>query len=101
MAGGRGIMDSILASGGSEETSAVSVLFDTKDFQRLKMISEVPPSLIYVFTVLGLLQKRYKSKLLKDFITEYLSIQKSKDRQGIVELVEVILGMRRSGDLDE
>jgi hypothetical protein len=42
-----------------------------------------------------MLQKRYKSKVLKQFIEEYLSFQKSRDRQGITEYVEVLLGMRR------
>jgi hypothetical protein len=90
-----GLMDNIMSSGGSEEESAISLLYDTKNFQRLKMISEISPSLIYSFTVAGMLQKRYKSKVLKQFIEEYMSFQKSRDRQGITEYVEVLLGMRR------
>ena len=90
-----GLMDDIMSSGGSEEGSAISLLYDTKNFQRLKMISEISPSLIYSFTVAGMLQKRYKSKVLKQFIEEYMSFQKSRDRQGITEYVEVLLGMRR------
>lgn len=89
------VMDDIMGQGESSELSALGLLYGTKDFQRLKMISEVPPSLIYVLTVCGLLQKRYKSKVLKQFIEEFLSFQKSRDRQGITEYVEVLLGMRR------
>ena len=84
-----------MQSGAPEELSAISILFDTSNFQRLKMISEIPPSLIYVMTILGTLQRRYKSKVLKDFEEEFLSVQKSRDRQGITELVEILLGMRR------
>ena len=92
---GRSLLDQIMAGGGTEETSAISILFDTKNFQRLKMISEVPPQLVYVMSVMGMLQKRYKSKLLKQWLEEFLSIQKSRDRQGVTELVEILLGMRR------
>lgn len=89
------LLEDIAGQSVGEESDAVSLAFDTKNFQRLKMISEVPPSLIYTMTTLGLMQKRYKSKVLKDFITEFLSIQKSRDRQGITELVEILLGVRR------
>jgi hypothetical protein len=89
------VMDDIMGGGGSEESSGLGLLYDTKDFQRLKMISEISPGLVYNFTVAGMLQKRYKSKVLKQFIEEYLSFQKSRDRQGVTEYVEVLLGMRR------
>lgn len=92
---GRSLLDQIMTSGASEEASAISILFDTKNFQRLKMISEIPPSLIYVMTVMGALQRRYNSKFLKIIEEEFLSVQKSRDRQGITELVEILLGMRR------
>ena len=92
---GRSLLDQIMAGGATEEASAISILFDTKNFQRLKMISEVPPQLVYVMSVMGMLQKRYKSKLLKQWLEEFLSIQKSRDRQGVTELVEILLGMRR------
>lgn len=95
MPGDRSLMESIMAQTQSEEMSAISILFDTKDYKRLKMISEIPPSLMYVLTILGVLQRRYNSKVLKLFDEEFLSRQKSRDRQGIIELVEVLLGVRR------
>ena len=36
------------------------------------------------------------AKDLKLFDEEFLSRQKSRDRQGVLELVEVLLGMRRT-----
>jgi len=95
MPGDRSLMESIMAQTQSEEMSAIGILFDTKDYKRLKMISEIPPSLMYVLTVLGVLQRRYNSKVLKLFDEEFLSRQKSRDRQGIIELVEVLLGVRK------
>lgn len=95
MPGERSLLDSIMAQSVSEETSAINILFDTENYQRLKMISEIPPSLMYALTVLGTLQRRYGSKVLKTFDEEFLSRQKSRDRQGVLELVEIMLGMRR------
>ena len=95
MPGDRSLMESIMAQTQSEEMSAISTLFDTKDFKRLKMISEIPPSLMYVMTVMGTLQRRYNSKVLKQWLEEFLSMQKSRDRQGIIEWVEMVLGIRR------
>ena len=92
----RSLMGDIMASSSSDEMSAIEVLFGTKNYQRLKMISEIPPQLMYVLTVLGVLQRRYNSKVLKQFDEEFLSRQKSRDRQGILELVEVLLGVRRA-----
>lgn len=94
-ASGRSLMDDIMANAAPEEMSAINILFDTKNYQRLKMISEIPPQLMYVLTVLGVLQRRYQSKVLKLFDEEFLSRQKSRDRQGVLELVEVLLGIRR------
>lgn len=94
-AGERSLLDSIMASAQPEEMSAINILFDTRNYQRLKMISEIPPQLMYVLTVLGVLQRRYNSKVLKLFDEEFLSRQKSRDRQGVIELVEILLGMRR------
>ena len=95
MPGEKSLMESIMSQNMSEEMSAISTLFATDNFQRLKMISEIPPSLMYVMTVMGTLQRRYKSKVLKQWIEEFLSMQKSRDRQGIIEWVEMVLGVRR------
>lgn len=93
--GERSLMESIVAQSAPEEMSALNLLLDTSNYKRLKMISEIPPSLMYVLTILGVLQRRYNSKVLKLFDEEFLCRQKSRDRQGIIEVVEVLLGLRR------
>jgi hypothetical protein len=92
------IMDSILTSGGGGEgeASSISILFDTKNYQRLKMTSEIQPDMIFGTTVLGTIQRRFRSKVLKLYDEEFLTRQKSKDRKGILELIEVLLAQRRS-----
>ena len=97
-AGERSLMDSIMSTAAPEEVSAINILFDTQNYQRLKMISEISPSIMYAMTVMGVLQRRYKSKVLRLFDEEFLSRQKSRDRQGVLELVEVLLGVRRLGE---
>lgn len=91
----RSLIESITTSAESPELGAIEVLFGTKNYQRLKMISEISPNNMYAMIVLGVLQRRYNSKVLKLFDEEFLSRQKSRDRQGILELVEVILGIRK------
>jgi hypothetical protein len=90
----KGLIDSIMATGPTEEASALAILYDTKNYQRLKMVSEIPASLESTLTLLGVIQRRYKSEVLKLYDEEFLSRQKSRDRQGIGELIEVLLGMR-------
>lgn len=98
----KSLMDQIMATSSSEEATAIGILFDTKNYQRLKMISEIPPQLMYVLTILGVLQRRYNSKVLKLFDEEFLTRQKSRDRQGLLELVEVLLGVRKlEGEREE
>ena len=94
-------MDDIASQGVATENDAVAIAFDTKNYQRLKMTSEVSPTIMYTITTMGLLQKRYHSAVLKDWITEFLSFQKSRDRQGITELVEILLGMKRMQNEEE
>jgi len=93
--GDKSLMESIMAQTVPEEVSAVNILFDTENYKRLKMISEIPPSLMYTLVTMSVLQRRYSSKVLKQWIEEFLSMQKSRDRQGIIELVEILLGIRR------
>lgn len=99
---GKSLIDGIISSGVSEEITAIQILYDTKNYQRLKMVSEIPPSLEHTFSLLGTIQRRYHSDVLKLFDEEFLTRQKSKDRQGIGELIEVLLGLRqRSARGDE
>jgi len=92
------IMDSILTTpegDSGSSSSAINTLFATKDYQRLKMTSEISPDLIFGTTLLGLIQRRFRSKVLKLYDEEFLTRQKSKDRKGILELVEVLLAQRK------
>ena len=95
MPASRSLLDSIMASSVPEEMSAISVLFDTKNYQRLKMTSEISPTIMHGSILLGVIQRRFKSKVLKLFDEELLTRQKSRDRQGIMELIEVLLGSRK------
>jgi len=94
MPGGNSIIDAIMTQGGGEENSVVDALFD-KSTKRLKMTTEIPPDLVYVMSVMGVIADRFSSKVLKMFASEFYQHEISKDRQGRVELVEALLAIRR------
>jgi hypothetical protein len=58
------------------------------------MITEVTPDLVYPLALLMTIQKRYKSKLLDDFSSEFYQLQISRDRKGRAELIEALLATR-------
>ena len=93
------LLDSIFAGGGAGEgtQSVVDTLFDSKK-NRLKMITEVTPDLVYPLALLMTIQKRYKSKLLDDFSSEFYQLQISRDRKGRAELIEALLATRAGGE---
>ena len=93
------VINDIMSQSASEEAGMLALLFPKK-YEQKKQVSEIPPSLMYTDVVMGVIIKRYKSKVLRDFDEEFLTKQKSRDRKGVVELVEMALGMRRmdSGD---
>ena len=97
----RSVIDAIMGGGAQDDVSALNILADTKNFDRMKQLSEVPPSLVYVLTLVGTIQKRYKSNLLKDFYKELLLVQKSRDRKFLGEAVEIMLGMSRMNGEEE
>lgn len=91
-------LDSVLqGSDGEEVRSVVDTLFDSRK-ARLKMITEIPPELIYPLAVLQIVQKRFKSRVLDDFAHELFLLQISRDRKGRGELIEALLAIRMSGD---
>jgi hypothetical protein len=92
-------MDAILSGpseGSGSLASSISVLFSTGNYQQLKMTSEIQPDMIFGTSVLGTIQRRFRSKVLKLYDEEFLTRQKSKDRKGILELIEVLLAQRRA-----
>lgn len=90
----KSLVASIVESGSSEEASFLSALYP-KDYQKKKQLSEIAAPLVPTFTLLGTIQRRFKSVVLKTYDEEYLDRQRSKDRQGLGELIEVTLGIRQ------
>jgi hypothetical protein len=101
MAEGQGVLENILAQGSSEESSLINALFNYKDASKLKMISEVIPELVFPLATMSTIAARYKSKILPRFSKELLMLLVSKDRKGRVELVEVMLNLRRQASGEE
>jgi len=93
---GGGMLDNILAQGSSDETSVLAALFPSKTHEeRLIMLSELPPELVFPMSVLRTVQKRFKSKILGSMANSLYLNEIPKDRKGRLEGVETFLGMRR------
>lgn len=97
---GDNVLGSMFSGGGSEDTSIYSYLFPKK-FEDKKAVSEVTPDLIYPLAVAGLIQKRFKSTAIKQFLDEFYTLEIAKDRKSRVEIVEVGLASRRSMDMGD
>src|SRR3989304_5536189 len=96
MAGG--ILEGIISQNTQEDSSIINALFDIKRFDRLKMITEVTPDLIFALSCLGLIAQRFNSKVLHNFSREFFLLEVSKDRQGRLVMGEALLAMRRKAE---
>jgi len=97
--GGSSLVDRIMAVGGTEESSVLGALFP-KDLKKKKQLTEVSPDLVFPMACLGLVQRRWKSSVLKQFTDEFCDWEMSKDRKGRIEAVELSGALRRSS-MDE
>lgn len=91
----RSVMDAILTQGAVDEVQILEKLFP-KAYDEKKMVSEISPELMFAETLLGTIQRTFRSKRLKTFDDELLSRMKSKDRKGELAMIEVLLAARRS-----
>lgn len=98
------IVPGIMAFGESSGSDIIDGLFFSKenyDLIRMKQLTELEPEQIPGFTILSVFQRRFKSKVLKEFQEENYLHQKSKDRQGSDEYLEVSAAIRRSSAMEE
>jgi hypothetical protein len=89
-----GIFDSAIVSGDSESAGIFKLLTETKNFDLDKILTETPPDMVVDFSLMNVIQGRYKSKLLKDLLLQIYLHQMSKDRKRVGELVQISLGFR-------
>ncbi len=101
MQGGPGIINSLLSTETSGEKVAADLLFETKDINKQKQLSELVPELIFPMSIMDLIQWRFKSNFLKKFASELYMHEVSKDRKGRLEFVEAFLASRRDLSSDE
>lgn len=95
------MMDGMLNVGVDDGgTQAITdVLFDDR-ISHLKMITDIPPDLVYALSVLTLVSRKFGgSSVLSSFIKEFFLLQISRDRRGRAELIEALLATRGGGDL--
>ena len=88
------VMENMFQIGAPEETQFMQLLL-TENYRKLKMLHEVQPDQVFPMSVLGVVQRRFGSTVLKMTDEEFMCRVKSKDRKGITELVEWAMSMRR------
>ncbi len=86
----------------SEEQLALQFIYPTKDkYKQLKMLSDLKPRTIVLFTVLDVMRRRFKSDVLKMIGEEYYMGQKARERLGIGEALEILAAVRRPREGEE
>ena len=97
MAGPKGdIFEAMRMGVTSEEQLALGFIFPTKDpYRKLKMLSDLKPRTVTLFTVLDVMRRRFKSDVLKMIGEEYYMGQKARERLGIGEALEILAAIRR------
>jgi len=90
------------ASFGSEEELAVRTLFPTKNrFELLMMITELNPNEVVPLSILGVIRRRWHSKVILMYEEEFRMNRKSKDRKGVLEMAEIFSAGRRLASEDD
>jgi len=99
--GSAGIIGGITAFGGGEENSLVDGFFEVKDIRKMKQLTDITPDLIFPLVIAGVIQKRFKSKVILSMQQELFLLENSKDRKGRDEYAEVALAVRRGLDVGD
>lgn len=79
---------------GNENSDSLKLLTNTKNFDLNKILTELAPNLVVPLSLTNVIQKRYHSTFLKGLLNELYLGQMAKDRQRVLEVVEVSNGMR-------
>lgn len=96
-----GVLDGVSVSSAGEDMGVLQLLINTKNYDQNKIMSEIPPDLIYQMAIINVVMKKFKSPLLKNLSNEIYLHQIAKDRKGRLEAVEVSTSIRNPiGDED-
>ena len=95
--GRKSLWDTLREGAGSEEEKALSFLFPAGNrFEMLQMLTETQPRAVTPFAVLDLFRKKYKSKILTEFMKSHNTIKIGQERKGRLEGSEVVVGIRKA-----
>jgi len=95
------VLDGVSVSTPEDAGSFLKLLLNTKNYNQNKIMSEIPPDLIYQMSVINIVMKKFKSPLLKDLSNEIYLHQVAKDRKGRLEAVEISTASRAPGMEEE
>jgi hypothetical protein len=83
------VLDGVSVSSADDAGSFLKLLLNTNNYNQNKIMSEIPPDLVYQMSVINVVMKKFKSPLLKDLSNEIYLHQVAKDRKGRLEAVEI------------
>jgi len=90
-----GVIGGITAWGSDSENAIVEGYFETKNFKKMQQLTEITPDLMFPMVVAGVIEKKFKSKIIHIMREELFLLEVSKDRKGRDEYAEVALAVRR------
>ena len=96
-----GVLDGFEVTDVTGESGALKILLNTKNYQQSKILSEVPPDLVYQLAIINVVADKYKSKLLRNSCREIYFHQTAKDRKARLEVVEVGSSMARQSQEED
>ena len=96
------VLDGVTSQNMDESSGILKLLTNTKSYDLNKIMSEIPPELSFQMIMMNVVQRKFKSKLLKDVCNEFYMHQMAKDRKRVLEAVEVSMpGLRGATGSEE
>ncbi len=92
-----GVLDGLGVESLEGESNVLKILLNTTNYEQTKILSEVPPDLVYQLSLMNVVRKRFSSTLLKQMCGEVYLHQAAKDRKARLEAVEISTAQRLSG----
>jgi hypothetical protein len=89
------VLDGLEVSEVGGESGVLKLLLNTTKYDQVKILSEVPPDLVYQLSIVNVVSSRFQSKLLKSVCREIYLHQDAKDRKRAGEAVEIGASMSR------
>jgi hypothetical protein len=83
------VLDGLHVEDVGGESGVLKYLLNVKNYKIKKILSEIPPDLVYQMSTMNVVATRFKSKVLHSACEEIYEHQSAKDRKARLEIVEI------------